>query len=46
MSNDNTLNGHMNRNIRTQLQLIDMAKPYISVVSSKVVSDDNLELEF
>lgn len=23
-----------------------MAKPYISVISSKYVSDDNLELEF
>lgn len=29
MSSDSALNGHINRNIRNQLAMIDAAKPYI-----------------
>lgn len=31
LSNESKFNGHINRNIRVQLALIDMAKPYIQI---------------
>jgi hypothetical protein len=29
---NNAYNGHINRNIRSQLALIDAAKPYVSII--------------
>jgi hypothetical protein len=40
-------NGHMNRNIRTQLALIDAAKPYVSILTVVLLSKNNvLEVTF
>ena len=42
-------NGHINRNIRLAMALIDMSKPYIfieRILSLKIEGEDMLQIEF
>ena len=46
LSNDQKFNGHINRNIRAILALVDSAKPYVEIVGVKETSDNKVEVTF
>lgn len=46
LSSNNKFNGHMNRNIRAMLALVDNAKPYFSMIGIERNQKDEVEVSF
>lgn len=46
LSSESKYNGHINRNIRVQLALIDMAKPYVQITQVTQLKSGQMEVKF